>query len=309
MKLKEKTNDITQKIAKGFVGIFAIKLILFLGALAFQACTTEDNSEAETQNEAFAKALELTRFNLLQHVSLTHTKGLNSKEDPKSTFIYLVKQNNQKLTTTDFVNSIDNLESLVNVVNTYGFSVRTTSKVQDISKDDLNSEDPLVIDGPSQEEETIGAYTAEELDAIQSLEPSVIEARNYLQGKGFTSQEIDQMIVDEQGIEQDLVPLVMTMTELENSGQASSNDSHLTSISQLFFNTAFAQEDSAASEIGTCAAIATGADVLWALGTSNASSWTKGAMKRAFGTIAKKAMGPVGVAIAVVSFGLCLIQD
>lgn len=45
-------------------------------------------------------------------------------------------------------------------------------------------------------------------------------------------------------------------------------------------------------------------DALWALGGSNAAAWTAAGMKTAFKAVAKRALGPIGVAIAVVSFGL-----
>lgn len=69
----------------------------------------------------------------------------------------------------------------------------------------------------------------------------------------------------------------------------------------------------AASKLGpsdflTCAAVAVGADALWALGGSSASAWTAAAMTRAFSAVAKRFLGPVGVAIAVVSFGVCLAE-
>tara|TARA_B110000908_G_C10190992_1_gene420458 strand:+ start:304 stop:957 length:654 start_codon:yes stop_codon:yes gene_type:complete len=55
-----------------------------------------------------------------------------------------------------------------------------------------------------------------------------------------------------------------------------------------------------------CALIALGADALWALGGSAASAWTAAAMTRAFTAVAKRFLGPIGVAIAIVSFGICM---
>ncbi|MFT6216925.1 MAG: hypothetical protein ACJAS3_003343 [Roseivirga sp.] len=54
--------------------------------------------------------------------------------------------------------------------------------------------------------------------------------------------------------------------------------------------------------------IGIGADVLWALGTSNVCSWSQKALRKAFGTVAKKNrfLGPIEVVIAVVSFGICI---
>jgi len=60
------------------------------------------------------------------------------------------------------------------------------------------------------------------------------------------------------------------------------------------------------NEYVKCAMIAIGADVLWALGGSAASTWSIAMMTRAFGAVAKRFLGPIGVAIAVVSFGLCI---
>lgn len=57
-----------------------------------------------------------------------------------------------------------------------------------------------------------------------------------------------------------------------------------------------------------CAAVAIGADALWALGGSSASSWSRGAMRKAFKAVAKRFLGSIGVAIAVVSFGVCMAQ-
>ena len=58
-----------------------------------------------------------------------------------------------------------------------------------------------------------------------------------------------------------------------------------------------------------CFVIALGADALWALGGSSASAWTAIAMTRAFAAIAKRFLGPIGVSIAVVSFGVCIASE
>ncbi len=55
-----------------------------------------------------------------------------------------------------------------------------------------------------------------------------------------------------------------------------------------------------------CIVHALGADALILLGTSNTSTWSWPVIKRTFKSIAKKMLGPIGVAIAVVDFGLCM---
>ena len=64
-----------------------------------------------------------------------------------------------------------------------------------------------------------------------------------------------------------------------------------------------------ANEVLDCALTAIGADAVWALGPSSASAWTAAAMTKAFSAIAKRFLGPVGVALAVVSFSLCIAHQ
>lgn len=72
----------------------------------------------------------------------------------------------------------------------------------------------------------------------------------------------------------------------------------------MFFNSAYAIVDY--HDYIDCTLIAIGADVLFSLGASSGTAWSVSAMKKAFGAVAKKALGPIGAAIAAVSFGMCL---
>lgn len=71
-----------------------------------------------------------------------------------------------------------------------------------------------------------------------------------------------------------------------------------------FFNNS--QKSISGPSVWDCALVAVGADALWALGGSSASSWTAAAMTRAFSAVLKRFLGPIGVAIAVVTFGVCM---
>ena len=62
------------------------------------------------------------------------------------------------------------------------------------------------------------------------------------------------------------------------------------------------------ADIVNCALTALGADALYSLAFSGASSWSIAALTTTFTNVAKRFIGPIGVAIAVVSFGLCLHQ-
>lgn len=63
-----------------------------------------------------------------------------------------------------------------------------------------------------------------------------------------------------------------------------------------------------AADYVNCALSALGADALYALAMSAGTSWSMAALTTTFTKVAKRFLGPIGVGIAVVSFGLCLHQ-
>ncbi|MCF3108077.1 hypothetical protein LL912_04740 [Niabella sp. CC-SYL272] len=141
---------------------------------------------------------------------------------------------------------------------------------------------------------------------LAALAPLILEARQYLYAKGFTEQDIQDMLIEANGREEDLVPFVMTLTDIEQKQQESSNV--VKSYLNFFTNTASAKELQG-SDYVKCAMTAIGADFLWALGQSTAFAWTVATMKTAFKKVASKFLGPIGVAIAVVSFGVCIANE
>ena len=62
------------------------------------------------------------------------------------------------------------------------------------------------------------------------------------------------------------------------------------------------------SEILDCALTALGADAIFALSASGITTWGAAAMTKAFSSVAKRFLGPAGVAIAVITFGVCIHQ-
>lgn len=60
------------------------------------------------------------------------------------------------------------------------------------------------------------------------------------------------------------------------------------------------------SDVGDCAIRAIGMDIFAGLGSSAIKTWGKAAIKKAFKVAAKKIVGPVGVAITVVEFAVCM---
>jgi hypothetical protein len=62
------------------------------------------------------------------------------------------------------------------------------------------------------------------------------------------------------------------------------------------------------SEILDCALTALGADAIFAISASGITTWGVAAMTKAFSSVAKRFLGPAGVAIAVITFGVCIHQ-
>jgi hypothetical protein len=141
------------------------------------------------------------------------------------------------------------------------------------------------------------------LDGVTSqLQPLIYESKQYLYSKGLTEQDIQQMIMEDSAQEVDLIPFVMGLTQIENVPIASINYSH------ILFNKSFARSISW-HDVGSCAINGIIGDLGLVMGSSAVTtSWSVLAIKSAFKTVAKRALGPVGVAIAVAEFGLCLSQ-
>lgn len=112
------------------------------------------------------------------------------------------------------------------------------------------------------------------------------------------------MIVEGNGTEYDLVPLVKIMTQYEDMNFAQQRNK---TFNPFMVTTAYA--DLTWGETGACALGAIGADVIGMLLKSNLKTWSVILIKRAFKTVAQRLLGPIGVIVAVASFGACLTVE
>ena len=278
------------KIIKGTLAVFAIKFIIIAIAFTFQSCQTEaDDSEFNNkESDDFKTSLKLTS-NTLNSISfeknISYDGYLRGSIQPQ-TANYCIQLINPLETITE---EIDNLSDLI--------KAKTNPNILVFNHTNENSDSESDVEYDPNDCISIVQIPTDQVS--DALEPAVIEAKRYLETKGFSSSEIQRMIDDEQGVKTDLIPLVMTMISVEDS---SNNLVNNYSFSNMFFNSAHAQSG---RDIGRCALAAVGADIIWSLG-SDPGKWTKKAVKKAFGAIAKRLLGPVGAAIAVVTFGLCV---
>lgn len=116
------------------------------------------------------------------------------------------------------------------------------------------------------------------------------------QTKGVTHQEIADMLQEEGSEQIDLIPFVKTLIAIEQEQYTVRN------IQLAFINNA-----NALPIFIECGITAIGGDAAYALAHSGASSWTWSTMKSVFKNFAKRFLGPIGVAIAVVTFTTCML--
>lgn len=142
---------------------------------------------------------------------------------------------------------------------------------------------------------------------VNEMEPFIKNAKEYLYRRGFSEEEIIEMIKENDANETDLVPFVLKLSEAELSDAvyAYKHQMQTLNLLDIFASPTYAK-DLELMDYLDCALVAVGADVFYSLSWSGAKTWTKAAMKRAFSAVVKRALGPIGAAITVASFGICM---
>jgi hypothetical protein len=271
---------ITDPIKKFFKGMFALMVInLMIIGLMFivQSCQeiNYERSDSFKAKERFLSSLEANKTSIGSISVIKSSELKNSSRTPlEIQTVYLDFPSDDYNGTISSINSISSLSDFISTHNaTLQYDETATNSTYQFD---------ILVD-----------------NVVSSLDPLVLESKQYLYSKGFTEQDIQDMLIQEGGQETDLVPYVMMLVNIENNGIAMSKQ-----YPNFFVNSAYAKVGW--EDYVNCAIIAIGADVLFSLGSSSAASWSVSAMKKAFGAVAKRALGPIGAAIAAVSFGLCI---
>lgn len=288
----EQIKNPTKKLAKGFAGILAIKLAILAVILIVQSCKKDDLPQSKNQlkaKENFLKALEFHK----NSISLISSKSIRNGD------LKMATQNTQYSYDSDGQYQAVYLDFPSTVSDEASSSIYGTTSIEGLSNlineyDATLQYDPTISNSNYQ-------FNIPIENLVNSLQPLVSESKNYLYSKGFTNSDIQNMIVEEGGTEEDLIPFVMSLTQIESNQQNANN------YSSLFLNSAYA-DGLDANDYIRCGIVAIGVDVGWALMGSNASTWSIALMSKAFGAVAKRLLGPIGVAIAVVSFGVCIAE-
>lgn len=145
-----------------------------------------------------------------------------------------------------------------------------------------------------------------EEDANNSLKPLIQKSKEYLYGIGFTEAEIQAMLIENNATEAELVPFVVALVEEEKKGNLYTQNQSWSPLS--FFSTPAYAADITWKKAGDCALTVIGIDIFKEMATSGAKKVTVALAKKAFSTVAKKILGPVGAVIALVEFSACLFD-
>lgn len=145
-------------------------------------------------------------------------------------------------------------------------------------------------------------YVSEE-KTLEALMPLIEQSKNYLYRKGFSDAEINEMLIENNASPAALIPLTLLLSEDEINAQSDKEDFVEGCMS-------FTRGEITLTTVLTCAVSAIGLDIINILSAeynnSNANQWTKKAIKLLFKKVASKFLGPVSVAVVVVSFGVCM---
>jgi len=288
MKTLETIKVSLRKIGKGLLAIFVIKLIFFGGFFIVQSCQTESvNSEFNNiAKENFLASLQKTEENLnsvqtkinLKTTLKTNTTKTTSSEVGETTVVCLIDPPKDE--------EITGFGKLLQVAIDW-----------DLVIDEVDNGDP-----------SIDCYVVLVQDVQQALNPGVENAKNYFRNQfGFTDDDIVEMLDGED--ENLLIPYVIQILALqENEGYVASFENELFS---LFGQTAFAinQNSSVGNAIWDCTMEAIGVSALLetfsAIQAGNKYLLKKAGVK-ALKKLAKRFLGPIGIAIAVVDFAFCM---
>lgn len=271
-------NALKTQALKLFKGLFAITILLMLittSTFIFESCKKNnyDNSNIGKTAKNFNENLGKSKTGLAS-ISAKNNIGLEYIDTTLIPFptYYLVFPTGTSSTIIEDFSSNITLESLTYVLENYNAEIFDTL---------VNNADVV--------------FQMPENDIREMLNPLATDAVNYLLSKGATNQDILDLLEEEDCEKIDLIPFVKALVSIEQNQYAVKN-------------IAFPGITEANAGFLSCGIAALGADALAALAHSSASSWTWGAMKSAFKSIAKKFLGPVGVAIAVVSFAVCMLN-
>lgn len=278
------------RIKRGFILLFLLNLALFGITFIIQSCQSNDlfsndkiiEAENSFKSTAFNSLYKLNNITLQNKTNIEFNTISRLNGEVASIEVYLSNGTSstpsipENLTLNELVN-IDNIDLKVKYL------------------------DGSESDNIANEQTLVNNYQISVSQAQQALEPTLIQAKNYLYAKGLTDLDIQFLLAaDEEGPamqESALIPIVMQLIAVEQNQNVASKVNYLS-----FFGSS-----AHASQIGECDGNALGFSAIAGLAAGSLeTSAGKAILKKAIRKIASRALGWVGAAIFTYEFGDCM---
>lgn len=137
------------------------------------------------------------------------------------------------------------------------------------------------------------------------LVPYVKASIDYLIAQGLTENQIDSIKKVTNVTDEDLVIATMLLLNQELKNHETKIAKSKIKRIHIFATPCYAVNYSG---IMDCGLQAIGMDIFYGISQSAAKTWSVKVIIKAFGTVAKKAIGPIGAAIAVGEFSYCMYK-
>lgn len=272
--------------------IIALGISISFISLIIQSCSKneifEDNAITQARNNFLNSAKiglsNLNKIDVNSKNKSSFAKSTALNEDFATISVYKSSGSNF----TDF-NTLYNFSSLMELTSMDGLEL------------EVSYIDGSISDNISDSQKLINSYSISIESAKQSLQPTLVEAKNYLRSKGLNDYDIQNLLTaDADGpamSESDLIPAVLLLIAEEQNQN---------SVASLNFSNTFIQS-AHASEIGECAGDALGISAIAAVLRGGLQTETsKKLFKKAIRKAASRALGWVGAAIFTYEFGDCM---
>lgn len=291
--MKNSTNFLV-RFSKGILLLCSLMVLTCIFMFFLNSCNSEETIEDKHSKEFISSYnILLDKFSSMNIVNNITKSRVSIDEDlgdnqlDETILIYLLYPKNTQ-------EDIKNLTEEVVTIQDLSDLIRLTDAVLQYQPNNENIKYKIEVSKAS---------------IMNGINPMIKTAKEYLYSRGFSEEEIQMMIEENNAQESDLIPFVLKLSEAsisEESNQKTPTSQLKTNFSSILFTPLYAEVPLNSSDYQSCALEAIGFDIAYSLAWSGAKTWGKIAIKKAFTTIAKRALGPVGAAIAVVEFGICL---
>jgi hypothetical protein len=281
-----------KKFFKGYFMLIALGISISFISLIVQSCSKNEMFEDNVITQARNNFLNSAKIGL----SNLNKIDINSKN--KSSFAKSTTLNEDFATISIYESSGSNFTDFNRLHQVSSFKELTSMDGVEL---EVSYIDGSTSDNISDSQELIDSYSISIESAKQALQPTLVEAKNYLRYKGLTDNDIQNLLTaDADGpamSESDLIPAVMQLIAEEKNQN---------SFTSLNFSNVFIQS-AHASEIGECAGDALGISAITAVVNQGLYTETgKALLKKAIRKVASRALGWVGAAIFAYEFGDCM---